>query len=172
MFLWHMAKSPVSVSVNILFEGQFLLLVTHCFINQTPSIMSKLYVLPFVLLLCSCGTRIDYVGTPYAPSEKVDVFVDPAAVGKPYTVVGKGFVRYRPFSGNNTEKIQSKSITKAKQKGADAILILEQYTPAIATGVNTVLRTDSVGTGLVTIGNSSIEHSATRSFTVLFLKYK
>lgn len=134
------------------------------------------YVYPTLMataLIFSCGTRIDYLGTRHAKTETIDFFVDPSAIERPYTVVGKGYVGAGPgtflFSAG---KIQAKAIAKAKQTGADAVLVQDLYLPATGASISSVFHTDSVGKAAVTVGNSTLTATGTRTFDIRFLKYK
>lgn len=134
--------------------------------------MFKCYYYPTLLiLLTACGTKISYVGNSFPKTIDVGVFVDESAIKKNYEVVGKGFIS-RGYLFRTPEKIQEKAMAKARQKGADAILIKDYYIPNTYTGINTVLHSDSVGKGLVTIGNSTIQQSGTTGMTIYFLKYQ
>ena len=82
--------------------------------------MSNIYTCVFLVVLFSCGTRIDYVGKSATPTQKVEVFVDPSAIKKAYTVIGKAYVTYGV--GFRMETLQRQALQKAKEKGADAVL--------------------------------------------------
>ena len=129
--------------------------------------MIKIYftLLP-VLAFASCASTLNYIGSSYTPTEKIDVFVDEAAIPKNYTIVGKGYVRNRTWS--TPKNIQTKAIAKAKQKGTDAVLIKDYYVPV----VNTSVQTDSSGKGRLSIGNAVVPQTSAPEFIVWFLKYK
>lgn len=131
--------------------------------------MIKIYAsLLLATALASCGTKINYIGNSYTATETIDVFVDESAIPKNYTIVGKGYVRsYR----NKPENIQNKAIAKARQKGADGILIKDAYIPVNTIGINTSFRTDSSGKGVLTLGNA-VPSPASSEFIIWFLKYK
>lgn len=139
--------------------------------------MKVLYMLVFLFLLTSCVTtlkpvsRIDYLGSSLPATENIDVFVDLSAIEKPFKIIGKGYVRILFFTTSLLGKIQAESVAKAKANGADAVLIQDYYLPA-ATGLSTVLHTDSVGKGTVTTGNTTVQQTGAQQFTILFLKYK
>ena len=133
--------------------------------------MNKIYVyLVFVTVSTSCATSINYVGTSYKATEKIDVFVDESAIEKNYVIVGKGYVRSTMYT--KPETVQNKAIIKAKEKGADAILIKDYYIPASAPGMNIAIGTDSTGKGSFSVGNSMVPSSHSSDLLVLFLKYK
>lgn len=133
--------------------------------------MKKIYIIPFVVLfLTSCVTRIAYIGSTNDPTSHVDVFVNENAIKKPYEIVGKGYIHYGFFS-RGIEKIQKKSVAKARQKGANGILFQDYYIPNTGTSINTVMRSDSVAKGLVTIGNTTLQTTGTGGMNIFFLKY-
>lgn len=130
--------------------------------------MLKHYFYLILLLLFLSCTKINYVGNSYDPTFKIEVFVDEGAIKRKYDVVGKGYVR-SVTTMPTPEKIQTKAVEKAKQKGADAILIKDYLVPS--TGINTTVRTDSVGKGVISIGNTTVKQASSPEFVVLFLKY-
>lgn len=42
-------------------------------------------------IFTSCAMRIDYLGSASTPTNNVDVYVDPSAIKRPYTIIGKGY---------------------------------------------------------------------------------
>lgn len=134
--------------------------------------MKKCYFLLFIPLLFACnfGTKISYIGNTFQPTQHVDVYVDESAVTNNYTVIGKGYIRRSYFS--NVEEIQKKSVEKAKEKGADAVLIKDYYIPNTSAAINTTMHTDSVGKGTVSVGQTTVQQTGSSGFNVLFLKYK
>jgi Icc-related predicted phosphoesterase len=99
----------------------------------------------------------------------VDVYVDESAVTNPYKIIGKGYVKSYPFT--KVEEIQEKAILKAKEKGADAVLIKDYYVPNTGAAINTSMRTDSIGKGTVSIGQTTVQQTGSSGFNILFLKY-
>jgi hypothetical protein len=132
--------------------------------------MSKRYAfLPLILGIASCASRISYVGTAYSPTKKVDIFVDESAIKRTYSIVGKGYLRGN-LALTSPEKVQSNAIVKAKEKGADAILLKDYYLPVGYNGIST-RQTDSAGKGSLTVGSSAVAYPGSE-FIVLFLKYQ
>ncbi|HWJ91949.1 MAG TPA: hypothetical protein VNR87_12600 [Flavisolibacter sp.] len=133
--------------------------------------MTKIYTtLLFSSVLFSCGLHINYLGTTSAPTQKVDVFVDPAAIKRPFTVVGKGYAD-RAF-GDNTKNLQPKAVRMAMEKGADAILFQDLYvTEDKSTVYTSVRKTDSSGRSSVLLRNSSSSPIVNSKVDILFLKY-
>jgi hypothetical protein len=134
--------------------------------------MKKIYSLSFlILLITSCAPRIKYLGNSYAPTSQVDVFVSEDAIKKNYDIVGKGYVQHGGLYKKKIEKIQSKAVEKAKQRGVDGVLIQEYYVPNTGTSISSVSRSDSLFKGLITIGNTQIQSTGSGGFTIQFLKY-
>lgn len=125
----------------------------------------------FILLLSSCATKISYLGNVSAPTQNVDVFVDRSTIKKPYTVVGKGYVEQWFNASISLNKIQAKTIAKAKSKGADAILFEDYYVRQDGTSIRTTTSTDSVGKGLVTVTNGYVGPVISSGRNIFFLKY-
>ena len=133
--------------------------------------MQKIYFFSFIILLFpSCITRIAYIGSTSAPTSRVDVFVNENAIKKNYEIVGKGYIHYGLYS-RGVEKIQKKSIAKAKEVGANGILFQDYYVPNTGTSINTVMRSDSVAKGLITVGNTTVQSTGTGGLNIFFLKY-
>ena len=129
--------------------------------------MTKIYVaLLTAFALTSCGPSISYIGSTSNPTKNVDVYVEESAIPKEYTVVGKGYVRY--FRNAVPESLQTKAISKARQKGADAILVKDYYVPLNNPGITTSVRKDSSGRGVLTIAPQTLSSEV----IVLFLKYR
>jgi hypothetical protein len=149
-----------------------LIVSKHCSqINLTA--MKKIYplfILP--LLLFSCSSRVSYLGSHHAPTQKVDVYVDASSIKKPYTIVGKGFFHAAYPSKNNIDKMQTKAIAKAREKGADAIFFETYYLVNDGTAVRSVTQTDSVGRGTVTVNNTTVSPIISSGTNILFLKYQ
>jgi hypothetical protein len=142
-------------------------------VNLKIQTMKKCYILSFLLPLlfaCSTGTQINYIGNSFEPTQRVDVFVDENAITDPYKVIGKGYIKTNYFT--KPEQIQEKAIVKAKEKGADAVLIKDYYVPNTGAAINTTMHTDSVGKGTVSVGTTTVQQTGSSGFTVLFLKYR
>ena len=131
--------------------------------------MLKIYSSYFLLsILAACNTQLNYLGTSYTKTEKVDVYVDKSAIDKPYRIIGKGYITYY----RSVEIIQQKAVKKAKEIGADAVLISDYYVLNPGATINSVSHTDSLGKGLITIGNSTIVPNNSTGFNIIFLKYE
>lgn len=134
--------------------------------------MVKYYTL-LLILLYSCGSRLNYLGSSYSPSRTVDVYVDASSIKRPYTIIGKGYMEYGYgfYTKSKIEKMQEKAIQKAKEKGADAILFNDYYIQEDGASIHSVTKTDSVGKGLVTVQTGSVGPVVSSKRDILFLKY-
>ena len=135
--------------------------------------MIKLYSLFFLVVFSSCGSHLNYLGSSYTPTKRIDVYVDPSAIKHSYTIIGKGYMEYGTgvFSKSRIEKMQAKAIEKAKAKGADAILFRDYYFKDNGATINTVTKTDSVGKSLVSVQTGDISPIISSRTDILFLKY-
>jgi hypothetical protein len=131
--------------------------------------MNKIYALIFVSCLFSCGMRLNYLGTSSSPTENIDIYVDPGAIKKSYTIVGKGYAEGISISKKSYEIMQKKAIRKAKEKGADAILFQDHY--VIDNSIQGIARTDSSANSLISIENSRVSTAVTVKPEIFFLKY-
>ena len=133
--------------------------------------MNKFYSL-LLIAIYSCGSHMNYLGSSYAPSKNVDVYVDNAAIKRPYTIIGKGYMEYGyTLTNKRIDKMQAKAIEKAKAKGADAILFQDYYFKENGASINTVTKADSVGKSLLTVQTGNISPVISSRTDILFLKY-
>ena len=134
--------------------------------------MKKFYTPLFILTILSCSPKVTYVGSKYAPIDKVDVYVDASAIMKPYIIIAKGYPGVSlTLSVVNKEKILKKAILKAKENGADAVFLRDYYIQTSGTSITTTIATDStIGTGISNISLQPNQGYITNE--ILFLKYK
>lgn len=133
--------------------------------------MKKIYIFISSVLIISCATRINYLGSTSSPTKQVDVYVNEGTIKKKYDIVGKGFIS--GLSGSkNIKKIQQRSIATAKANGADAVFIQDYYIPNSGTSIQTTAKVDSIGKGISAVSNTNIHPTGTSGFTIQFLKYK
>ena len=77
-------------------------------------------VLLVELLAVGCA-EVDYVGESFKPTTNIDLYFSKEDIEKEYTVMGHAI-----GSGtSDSDDIQQALIDKAKEKGADAVLITE-----------------------------------------------
>ena len=96
----------------------------------------------------------------------MEVFVDPSAIKKAYTVIGKAYVTYGV--GFRMEKLQRQAVQKAKEKGADAVLFQDYY--VTEEGTNSYASRTSDSTQILVNAHNARDVVSTHT-DVLFLKY-
>ncbi|MEO5945911.1 MAG: hypothetical protein ABIP79_03785 [Chitinophagaceae bacterium] len=134
--------------------------------------MFKIYFLFISVLFISCSSKLHYIGQKYSPVTNVEVFVAESSIKKPYTIIGKGYMSRFGFF-NNPEKIQEKVLDKGRSIGADAVMIIDYYIPDTGgTVINTVVKTDSLGKGIITAGNTTITPTSSSGYSIIYVKYK
>ena len=131
--------------------------------------MKTIYFLLITIFLFSCSAGLRYTGTEFPQTKHVDVYVTESAIDKPFTYIGRG---YLTIGTVNPERIQRKSVQKAKEKGADAILIYDYDIPGAGTYINSSFRSDSVGRSVITTGNASVQQVISQGFAIYFIRYK
>ncbi len=134
--------------------------------------MKKIYLLSFLTIaLFSCSTRIRYVGQSLDPTNKIEVFVTERSIKRPFEYIGKGYIGGIGMQ-TNQEKIQKKAEKLGKEKGADAVLIVDYYVPDTGgTNILSSSRTDSVGRGIVTTRHTTINPTAEKGYHIMYIKY-
>jgi hypothetical protein len=135
-------------------------------VNSNTIYMRKIYA-PFILIFfASCFTQVNYLGTSFPQTKKVDVFVSQSAVKKPFEIIGKGYVNSHGIPEPSVEVIQQKAVEKAKLKGANAVVIEDYYlvdkTSTIITKTDSLKRTQT---------NADTNPAVSTGFTILFLRY-
>lgn len=133
--------------------------------------MNKFYFLFLAVLFSSCFTRhrLDYLGNSYAPTQKIDVYVDVSAIKKSYTIIGKSYFEQTAFT--SLESMQRKAVETAKHRGADAVLFQDYYIKEDGASINMVTKTDSIGKGLLTVQTGRVAPIVSSRTDILFLKY-
>ncbi len=74
------------------------------------------------VLAAGCAT-VDYVGQSYSPTTHVDIFFSEADVPHPYVVMGKVLASGDQFT--SAERLNRALIARAREKGADAVIVLD-----------------------------------------------
>ena len=77
-------------------------------------------VLALVLVVASC-VSVDYMGTTYPATDKVDLYFSMEDVGRAHEVMGEA--EAEAIEGIQMQQIQEKLVDDAKKRGADAIVI-------------------------------------------------
>ncbi|MCQ9634248.1 hypothetical protein MP477_04685 [Chryseobacterium sp. WG23] len=75
-----------------------------------------------LIVVVSCAPTVNYIGKNYNPTENIDVFLDTNDVKKNYEVIGK-VDGISGILGSSYQDIQDKIVQKAKEKGADAVIL-------------------------------------------------
>ena len=136
--------------------------------------MRKHYI-PFLLLIffssCFYSTRVQYVGNTYTATGKLDVYVADTSITKPYTVMGRGYIK-AGSGGTNWNKVQKDAIREGKIHGADAVLIVQRSAVSPLPALSSRSTTDSIGKTIVTTSNSSTYFPVSWWHDILFLKYQ
>ncbi len=79
-------------------------------------------VLAVSSLALGCAT-VDYVGQSYTPTQHVDVYFSEADVPRAYTVIGKVLASGDQFT--SASRLNARMLEQAREKGADAVIILD-----------------------------------------------
>lgn len=124
-----------------------------------------------LFLFTACATRVNYVGTAYAPSQQVEVFVTKDAIKKPFDVIGKGYV-HTPMPFYSEERIQRKAVAKARAKGAHAVLIEDYFVLRNDNSITAAVTTDSSRRTALAVGSVSEHPSVASAMQIWFIRYK
>ena len=76
----------------------------------------------FVLLVAACGQPVRYIGRSYPPTFHVDLYFSEEDITKDYQVMGRA-VAEATEGYLSVEGLQEKLESKAREKGADGIII-------------------------------------------------
>lgn len=125
-----------------------------------------------VLMTVSC-TKIDYVGKSYNPTSNVDIYFSLEDVKGSYEVMGHLTATAGSFT--SSEKMQEKIIEKAREKGADAVVILglDVYIKEGGTSWSETTETTETTTGVktTTTGSEANNDEEMKAISARFLKY-
>jgi len=131
--------------------------------------MRTMLAIPALLLVAACA-HVDYVGQTYPPTSRVDVFFAESEVPQEYKVMGKVVATANDLV--SAEKLQAKIVRKAREKGADAVVLtgLDRY----KSGENTDYHetTEAKGRRTTTHGHSSTSSEEKKEIQALFIKYR
>jgi len=128
----------------------------------------------FVLLFLSACTKIDYIGEEYPPTTHVDLFFDMDDVTREHKVMGNLIAT--ADDGVSTEKMQKKIIEKAKEKGADAVVIMgfDKYQSGETTSYHETSEEGKTKKGkskTTTTATSSTSVKEKKQIKAVFIKY-
>ena len=137
--------------------------------------MKRIVMLAAAALLVATGcTKIDYVGKSFAPTADVAVFFSMDDVDREHEVMG-----HLTATANDmvsAEKMQEEILKKAREKGADAVVILglgryATSSPSTWSETTETEKTES-GTKTTTSGTSSPGTEEKKEIRATFLKYR
>ena len=132
--------------------------------------MKRLAVALFVLLLVPACAHVDYIGRSYPPTSNVELFFAEADINESYEVMGRVHARANDIV--SAEKLQRKIMEKARENGADAVVILgfDRYKTGEHTTYNESTKEKRRGTE--TTGNVSTSDESEKAIQAIFVKYK
>jgi hypothetical protein len=124
-------------------------------------------------LLAGCAT-VDYVGESYAPTTHVDVYYSESNVQRPYKTMGEVVATGDVFVSTN--QLQEKMSERAREKGADAVVILglEHVETGTSTNYqeNTTESKDKKGRiKTTTTGSENTSVEEKKKIRAIFIKY-
>ncbi len=140
---------------------------------KTASLTSKLSIIVLIAMLSVSCTKIDYVGKSYGPTSNVDIYFSFDDVKGSYEVMGHLTATAGTFV--SSEKMQEKILEKAREKGADAVVILglDHYVKGSGSSWTETTDTKDTGSGTrtTTTGSTSSNTEEMKEITAKFLKY-
>jgi len=136
--------------------------------------MKRIVILAIALLLATGCTKIDYVGKSFPATTDVEVFFSMDDVHREYDVMG-----HLSATANDmvsAEKMQEDILKKAREKGADAVVILglERYATSSPATWSQTTETEATKSGqkTTTTGTSSSGSEEKKEIRATFLKYR
>ncbi len=92
------------------------------FTRKDLTMKKILSFLTLIVLMMSCVCT-DYIGKTYPSTTHVDIFLSEADIKQEYEVMGEITAESDDMMFTSAEKMQEKIVEKAKQKGADGIIL-------------------------------------------------
>jgi hypothetical protein len=140
---------------------------------KDPSSIRKLSLLALAVLITVSCTKIDYVGKSYAPTANVDIYFALEDIKGSYEVMGHLTATAGSFT--SSEKMQEKIVEKAREKGADAVVILglDVYIKEGGTSWSETTETTETTKGVktTTSGSESSNDEEMKAISARFIKY-
>jgi len=141
---------------------------------KNSSRIVKLSLIALAVLLTVSCTKIDYVGRSYAPTANVDVYFSLDDIKGAYEVMGHLTATAGSFT--SSEKMQEKIIEKAREKGADAVVILglDVYVKDGGSSWSETTETKETTSGVktTTSGSQASNDEEMKEIKARFIKYK
>ena len=133
-----------------------------------------LAVLLIIAICLSACTKIDYIGEEYPPTTHVDLFFDMDDVTREHKVMGNLIAT--ADDGVSSEKMQKKIMEKARQKGADAVVIMgfDKYQSGETTSYRETTEEGETKKGkskTTTTATSSTSVKEKKQIKAVFIKY-
>ena len=133
-----------------------------------------LAVLLIIAICLSACTKIDYIGEEYPPTTHVDLFFDMNDVTREHKVMGNLIAT--ADDGVSSEKMQKKIMEKARQKGADAVVIMgfDKYQSGETTSYRETTEEGETKKGkskTTTTATSSTSVKEKKQIKAVFIKY-
>ena len=123
----------------------------------------------FVLFVAACA-KIDYIGQSYPPTTRVDLYFSEQDIRQNYRVMGR--VIAQANEGISVEHLQKKLEAKAREEGADGIIIhgFDRLQTGETTTYNEETRRDETKRSIAGITITSAEEE--RQIRAMFIKYE
>jgi hypothetical protein len=125
-------------------------------------------------LAAGCA-HLDYAGQSFPATQNVDLFYSESNVSREYTVMGEVTATGDQFV--STQKMQDMMVQKAREKGADGVVILglEHFQSGENTNYSETTTQGKTKKGksvTTTSGSSSTSSEESKRIRALFIKYK
>ncbi len=123
----------------------------------------------FVLFVAACA-KIDYIGQSYSPTTHVDLYFSEADIREDYRVMGH--VIAQANEGISVENLQKKLEAKAREKGADGIVVhgFDRIQTGETTTYNEETQREKKKRSIAAITITSTEEE--RQIKAIFIKYE
>ena len=122
-----------------------------------------------VLFIAACA-KIDYIGQSYPPTTQVDLYFSEQDIREDYQVMGH--VIAQAHEGISIENLQKKLEAKAREEGADGIVIhgFDRIQTGETTTYNEEIRREEKKRSVAAITVTSAEEE--RQIRAIFIKYE
>ena len=122
-----------------------------------------------VLFVAACA-KIDYIGQSYPPTTQVDLYFSEQDIREDYQVMGH--VIAQAHQGISIENLQKKLEAKAREEGADGIVIhgFDRIQTGETTTYNEEIRREEKKRSVAAITVTSAEEE--RQIRAIFIKYE
>jgi len=108
---------------------------------------AKVFFFSLIIVICSSCMTVDYVGKSFQKTDHVDIYYDSFEINQDFEIIGQAV-----GEGGRTKRVQENLVEKAKEEGADGIVI---------GGISRLRSMDQTG--------GTVLH---RQITASFIKYK